>query len=170
MLCFLDFSTGLADVLIGYSWMEAQNSFGILGFLSLQIAVTIIEATVFKLFNWGTWRNVLIDSTLINLITTIVGFVAALFHSNDDPVTFLFVAFVTSVLIEGYWLHKRENTMPKSHRWIMILIANILSYALLITIFKMDETQFNKEQFENYHRYERTNDIPESDSLGAEIH
>lgn len=158
-----------ADVLVDYSWSQTTYSLGIWGFLLLQIAVTLIEAVVFKLFKWGSWRTAFIDATIVNLITSLVGVIIGLFDINHNPIEFLYVAFVASVLIEGFWLHKKQNSMSLSRRWMMILTANIFSYALLITIIQLDKKSFNDGQIRNYRPHTDPGiETPEPDSTPLE--
>ena len=114
------------------SWPAA-----IIGALILFVGIPLVETVVYLVFKWGNFKRSFKDAFLVNLITTLVGFglVAlqpSLPYDNvlSRPGSFLVVAFVLSVAIEGAVL-MRLKRQSASRTWLMALFSNVVSYAAL---------------------------------------
>jgi hypothetical protein len=130
--------TPTMDVNLGF-YMVYFTGIGLVG---LALAV-IIEAGVLSKAGWGKFRVCLVDSVVMNLVSTILG-IAAVFRSGflgrGIPtgtlayILFWFVGYVGSVLIEGFvlWLrHARE----RKYTFLLSARANLVSYLVLTILF-----------------------------------
>lgn len=110
----------------------------IIGLIVLFLGIPLIEAVVYMAFKWGNFKRSYKDAFLVNLITTIVGFILiavqpSLSRGNalNTPSGFLMVAFGLSVLIEGAVL-LRLKRHPARQTWLVAIASNVVSYALLL--------------------------------------
>jgi hypothetical protein len=110
----------------------------VIGLFVLFLGIPLIEAVVYLALKWGDFKRSYKDAFLVNLITTIVGFILiavqpSLSRGNalNTPSGFLMVAFVLSVLIEGAVL-LRLKRHPARQTWLVAIASNVVSYALLL--------------------------------------
>jgi hypothetical protein len=105
--------------------------FGIVGYLAL----SLLESIVLRLLKWGTFRRSLLASLLMNLPSTLVGFLLIwqVEFSRLNRLQFLLIpaAWALSVAIEGgvLVLMKRDGGRQN---WMAALAANTASYLLLL--------------------------------------
>ena len=92
------------------------------------IGIILVEALVLYFMKWGSFKLSLLDAFLMNIVSTIAGgLVIAL---TQQPVIFLIVSFVASILIEGAVLTLLHRASGK-RTWLVALVANLVTYALL---------------------------------------
>jgi hypothetical protein len=110
----------------------------VIGLFVLFLGIPLIEAVVYLALKWGDFKRSYKDAFLVNLITTIVGFILiavqpSLSRGNalNTPSGFLMVAFGLSVLIEGAVL-LRLKRHPARQTWLVAVASNVVSYALLL--------------------------------------
>lgn len=115
----------LADVVAG----PVSSSSGVNLIVVLAIII-VIEAAVLRLMKWRGVGLCLLDSTLMNLASAVVGLLIAGARLGWLG---LLVAFALSVVIEGavLLLLKRH---PARRTWLASLAANAASYAVLLAI------------------------------------
>jgi hypothetical protein len=105
--------------------------FGVVAYLAL----SLLESIVLRLLKWGTFWRSLLASLLMNLPSTLVGFLLiwlAGFPNRLDYWLFIIpAAWALSVVIEGgvLGLMKRDGGRQN---WIAALAANTASYLLLL--------------------------------------
>jgi hypothetical protein len=141
----------IADVAAG----PAVFAFGVVAGVVLVFIIALVEAVVLRLLRWaGFWRS-LLDSFVMNLVSTLVGLVLNAFaadfyqscgYSPDrggrfcdwlvSPRSLLALAWLLSVLVEGgVLLLLRRHSARQT--WLAALAANIASYvpiALLLAL------------------------------------
>ena len=119
-----------ADVAVG-PVLCLVPMFGVILFL----IVVGLETAVLKLMGWGSTGRSLRDSFLMNLVSTIIGAILFIFLAGLDSIYLpLLIAFILSVLIEGLILLPLNQTEDKRQGWIISLVANIVSYALIFIL------------------------------------
>ncbi len=103
-------------------------SIGILAMLFLLIVV--MESAVLQFMRWDTFRRSLRGAFLMNLASTLVGFffIALL---PEWGLLGVFIAWTLSVLIEGLVLVRLKREGGR-HNWLVALVANLISYGILI--------------------------------------
>jgi len=105
--------------------------FGIVAYLAL----SLLESIVLRLLKWGTFWRSLLASLLMNLPSTLVGFLLIwqVEFSRLNRLQFLLIpaAWALSVAIEGgvLVLMKRDGGRQN---WMAALAANTASYLLLL--------------------------------------
>lgn len=106
------------------------------------VGVVLLEAIALRLLQWGSFWRSLLDSFLVNLVTTILGLFLPAGLSAIDMLSFLlpdfslrspvvfFLLGAMSVAVEGVlllWIRRR----PAAETWRAALIANVVSYVAL---------------------------------------
>jgi len=108
----------------------------------LFLGIPLIEAVVYMVFKWGNFKRSFRDAFLVNLVTTVIGYLLVAIQPSlqsgnvlSQPSSFLVVAFVLSVVIEGALLVRlKRQTVGRT--WLLALVSNLASYAglFLLTI------------------------------------
>jgi hypothetical protein len=114
----------------------------LISLIVLFLGIPLIEALVYMALKWGNFKRSFKDAFLVNLITTLVGFgllAVQPYLPNRNvlsrPDSFLVVAFILSILIEGAVL-LRLRRHSTGHTGLVAIAANVVSYAglYLLTI------------------------------------
>jgi hypothetical protein len=121
----------LAD-LLSPIYLGAPGLF-VCSMISLAVII-LIEATVFRLRGWASWKTSFLHAFIVNLVTSLIGtclliFVSAenLVHAVPFPVI-LSGAFVLTVIVEGIELKVLRLSAGIRSVIVNSLIANIFSY------------------------------------------
>jgi len=107
--------------------------------ISLAIII-LIEATVFRLLKWASWKVSFLHGFIINLVTSLIGtgiviFVGKERFAYDLSLPVLLIAtFLLTVLIEAIELKVLRLTAPFSRVMLNSVVANLFSYAFLAAI------------------------------------
>jgi hypothetical protein len=104
---------------------------GGLFFAVFSIGTLVIESLALWLLKWGSFGRSLLASFLMNLASTIVGFIllAFSFYVGNFYTLFL-VEFLLSVLIEGGVLMLLKRDAARQN-WSASFVANVASYVFL---------------------------------------
>ncbi len=104
--------------------------FGFLALLVVNLLIAVIEGVTLTLLSWNPFRISMTVSFIMNIISGIVNGILLVFLQRS-PFVWLPVSFVISLIIEVSVMtyFKREAFRQNS---IFILIANLVSYILLI--------------------------------------
>jgi hypothetical protein len=100
-------------------------------------AIILIEATVFRLLGWASWKMSFLHALIVNAATSLVGtglFVFAKAENLAYAIPFpaiLIGAFVLTVIIEAMELKALRLSAGLGRVALNSLIANILSYIFL---------------------------------------
>jgi hypothetical protein len=118
-------------------------------FLALGIAVLclvfptiiIVEAIVLRLLKWDTSWRVLLDATIMNLVSGVFGLLipggaALITESTAGTIVGLAAAWLVSIGIEGGILLlitkiRKQEPLPTRQAWVGSAAANTASYVLL---------------------------------------
>lgn len=100
----------------------------------LTLIISIIESVAMLLLKWDKFGRSLWASLLMNVTSTIFGGVLIALGLFSDSYIWLAVAFVLSVLIEGGVLMLMKRGAARQN-WIASLVANLVSYLLIILPF-----------------------------------
>ena len=104
-------------------------------FAVFSLCTLLIETLALWLLKWGSFGRSLSASFVMNLASTIVGFVLVALSLNAPDFTALFSAgFLLSVLIEGVILMLLKKGAARQN-WIASLVANVASYGFLAIAF-----------------------------------
>jgi hypothetical protein len=107
--------------------------------ISLAVIV-LIEATVFRLLKWASWRVAFLHGFIINLVTSLIGtgiviFVGRETFADNIPLPMLLIAtFVLTVIIEAIELKVLRSAAPFSRVMLNSVVANLFSYAFVAAI------------------------------------
>ncbi|MCP4422407.1 MAG: hypothetical protein GY805_37840 [Chloroflexi bacterium] len=110
-------------------------------FLFAGIAAFVIsfvsEAILLRLMEWGSWLYATITSFIMNLASTIAGFVLASFgldalNDSGDWIMALIATWFLSFLIEGLILKIMRRNSGAPSIWSISALVNIVSYVLII--------------------------------------
>jgi len=107
--------------------------------ISLAVII-LIEATVFRLLGWASWRVALLHGSIINLVTSLIGTGIIIFaggqrFAREIPLPILLTAtFLLTVLIEAIELKVLRLAAPFSRVILNSVVANLFSYAFLAVI------------------------------------
>jgi hypothetical protein len=102
--------------------------------------IILIEATVFRLLKWASWKVAFLHGLIINLVTSLIGtgiviFVGKERFAYDIPLPILLTAtFLLTVVIEAIELKLLRLAAPFSRVILNSVLANLFSYAFLATI------------------------------------
>ncbi|MEW5870110.1 MAG: hypothetical protein AB1894_12600 [Chloroflexota bacterium] len=96
----------------------------------LFLLIVVIESAVLQFMRWGSFRRSLRGSFLMNLASTLVGFFFLALLPQWKLLGIL-VAWALSVLIEGLVLLRLQRDAGRRN-WTVALVANLVSYAILI--------------------------------------
>lgn len=118
----------------GWWVLIAVAVFSLGALIVLTLLITIVESVVMLLLKWGTYRRILWASLLMNVTSTIFGGVLIALGLFSNSYIWLAVAFVLSVLIEGGVLMLMKHGAARQN-WIASLVANLVSYLLIILPF-----------------------------------
>ncbi|MBD2465820.1 hypothetical protein H6G89_33060 [Oscillatoria sp. FACHB-1407] len=130
----------LADVALGP--IASNPAIPLLVSLGLLVAIVVVEGVILWAFRRKSWGRSLLHALIMNLVSTVLGFVLAAFYffllnqilESAPPAlqlsVFLLATWATSVLLEGLVLLglKWEN---RAKTWQAVAVANLLSYVLL---------------------------------------
>jgi hypothetical protein len=104
--------------------------------ISLAIIV-LIEATVFRLLKWASWKVAFLHGFIINLVTSLIGSGIVFLLGTERlaysiPLPILLIAtFLLTVVIEAIELKGLRSTAPFSRVFLNSVVANLFSYAFL---------------------------------------
>ena len=104
--------------------------------ISLAIII-LIEATVFRLLKWASWKIAFLHGFVINLVTSLIGSATVIFvgkerFAYDIPLPILLIAtFLLTVVIEAIELKVLRLAAPISQVILNSVVANLFSYAFL---------------------------------------
>jgi hypothetical protein len=104
--------------------------------ISLAIIV-LIEATVFRLLKWASWKVAFLHGFIINLVTSLIGSGIVIFlgkerFAYDIPLPILLIAtFLLTVVIEAIELKVLRLAAPFSRVFFNSVVANLFSYAFV---------------------------------------
>jgi hypothetical protein len=105
----------------------------ILGFLALLVVdliIALIEGVTLTLLKWNSSRASLMVAYIMNILSGIInGILLILLQHN--PLVWLPVSFVISILIEGFIMNYFKRDAFRQNA-LFVLIANLASYILLI--------------------------------------
>jgi hypothetical protein len=107
--------------------------------ISLAVII-LIEATVFRLLKWASWKVAFLHGFIINLVTSLIGTGIVIFVGKERfaygmPLPILFIAtFLLTVLIEAIELKVLRFAAPFSRVMLNSVVANFFSYAFLAAI------------------------------------
>ena len=99
--------------------------------------IVLIEATVFRLLKWASWKVAFLHGFIINLVTSLIGTGLVIFAGKariayDIPLPILFIAgFLLTVVIEAIELKILRLDAPFSRIILNSVLANFFSYAFL---------------------------------------
>jgi len=127
--------TPIADVIVPVYILWLSNPFFI---ALLFLAVVLIEAAVLRALNWGPFLRSLLDSFLMNLASTLVGF----FLINtlvEMGLAGVLLAWAISVVVEGFFLALTRLHTPR-RAFLAALSANLTSYLLIVPATWLIET------------------------------
>jgi hypothetical protein len=100
-------------------------------FAVFSIGTLVIESLALWLLKWASFGRSLLASFLMNLASTIVGFILLAFSFYvANFYTLFLVEFLLSVLIEGGVLMLMKKGAARQN-WIASLVANAASYGFL---------------------------------------
>lgn len=129
----------LADVLPA----QTIPIIGGVGFIAFELIVIVCETLVLWQLKWGTWRRSLIDASLTNMTSGIIGLPLSLINFAalsriTPPAIFiplwLFLSWALSFLIEGSMLLLlRRKTLRETT--FVSAVANAASYCILVLLF-----------------------------------
>jgi hypothetical protein len=103
---------------------------GLIALFLLTLLIALVEAVVLTLLKWNSFPRSLLAAVIINIASSLVGGVLLIFL-QQVPVTWMIIAFVISVGIEGAILLKIQPAAGR-RAWFLALTANLASYILLI--------------------------------------
>jgi len=101
------------------------------------LVVILVEAGVLALLKWRPFGRSLLASLVMNLVSTLVGFLPGVIYSlNQQPgmgfmLLWLFAAWALSVVIEGLIL-SAFNREAGRQNWLAALLTNLVSYLLIL--------------------------------------
>ncbi|MBD2579682.1 hypothetical protein [Oscillatoria sp. FACHB-1406] len=129
----------LADVLPA----QTIPIIGGVGFIVFELIVIVCETLVLWQLEWGTWQRSLLDASLTNMTSGIIGLplslinFAALYRILPPAIFFplwLFLSWALSFLIEGSMLLLLRRK-PLRETAFASAVANAASYCVLILLF-----------------------------------
>ncbi len=102
----------------------------------LFIGIVLLEAAILRQMDWPSTRAALLDSFLVNLVTTILGLILGFWDAVFLSPGMWVVLWVMSVVIEGVLLQiiKRQAVRKT---WEACLVMNIVSYIVLYVIYAL---------------------------------
>jgi hypothetical protein len=103
---------------------------GALALIVVDLIIALIEGVTLTLLKWSSSRTSLMVSYIMNIISGIINGIL-LVLLQDNPLVWLPVSFVLSVLIEFFIMSyfKRDTIFQNG---LFVIIANLASYVLLI--------------------------------------
>jgi hypothetical protein len=107
--------------------------------ISLAVII-LIEATVFRLLGWASWKVAFLHGFIINLVTSLVGTGIVIFIDKERfayeiPLPILLIAtFLLTVVIEAIELKLLRLAAPFARVILNSVVANLFSYAFVGTI------------------------------------
>jgi hypothetical protein len=103
---------------------------GALALIVVDLIIALIEGVTLTLLKWSSSRTSLMVSYIMNIISGIINGIL-LVLLQDNPLVWLPVSFVLSVLIEFFIMSyfKRDTIFQNC---LFVIIANLASYVLLI--------------------------------------
>lgn len=105
--------------------------FGGVFFVGFLTGTLVVETLVLWLLKWGSFYRSLLAAFLMNLASTLLGFVLfGLSLLGVDSLSLVFFGFILSVAVEGGVLMLMKKGAARQN-WIVALAANIASYILL---------------------------------------
>ena len=100
-------------------------------------AIILIEATVFRLLGWASWKMSFLHALIVNTVTSLVGTGLLVFAKAENLAyafpfpAILLGAFALTVIIEAIELKALRRSAGMGRVTLNSLIANILSYIFL---------------------------------------
>lgn len=96
----------------------------------LLVVIVLLEAFVLRAMKWGNFRRALIASTVMNAVTTVIGFFLLGLLDVMGPLVSLFTGWALSVVLEGGLLLALNRGRARAN-WLGALVTNTASYILL---------------------------------------
>ena len=102
--------------------------------------IILIEATVFRLLKWASWKVAFLHGFIINLVTSLIGTGIVIFAGQERfayeiPFGIILIAtFLLTVVIEAIELKLLRLAAPVSRVILNSVVANLFSYAFLVII------------------------------------
>lgn len=125
-------NTFLSDAGIGY----ASSVLWIL--LLILLVVILTEASVMALFKIGNFGKAFLNSSLVNIVSAIAGFVVinqlGAVSEKISPLEQWLIFYGISILIEGLMMMLLMKQVSKGKLWIVTVIMNLASYIFLYLI------------------------------------
>lgn len=120
----------LINDVIAPSTVFLSLGFGLVALCLLTCLIALVEAVVLTLLKWNIFSRSLLAAAITNLASSLVGGVLLIFLQHL-PLTWVIIAFILSVAIEGAILIRIR---PAAGRrvWLYALAANLASYLVLI--------------------------------------
>lgn len=112
----------------GVAFGMIAGGIAVLGLVTSLIAV--IETVVLTIAGWGDFRKSLRVSLIMNIASGIIGGILLIIFPQPR-IEYLFIAMFISILIEGGIMIRFQVNMV-SQTLIAVILANILSYAIVI--------------------------------------
>ena len=108
--------------------------------LILLLGVVIVEWIVMLLFGLGNPGKLFLHSLIVNIASTILGYVLAAplsSISQNESSDFLswLIFFVLTVIVEGFLLQVLNKEQPVKKVWMATFTMNLVSYLALYLLF-----------------------------------
>ncbi|HWC54808.1 MAG TPA: hypothetical protein VG676_14570 [Chitinophagaceae bacterium] len=129
---------------MGSFLLDAGGAFLVVSILILFMAVTIVlEGVVLILFKIEKAGKAFLYSLMVNLASLGVGYIALplirqvgnQFTTSGLLLHWIFV-FAITVVVEGFLLILLTKKKPREKVWLATVVMNLVSYAILILLFK----------------------------------
>lgn len=96
------------------------------------VVATVVETLILWRLRWGTFLYSLLTSFLMNLASTVVGFMIANQFIIDLTTGIFLLLFIISVVLEGgIMLAMNQSRHEVEKVWRLAVISNVISYILL---------------------------------------
>ncbi len=96
------------------------------------VVATVVETLILWRLRWGTFLYSLLTSFLMNLASTVVGFMIANQFIIDLTAGIFLLLFIISVVLEGgIMLAMNQSRHEVEKVWRLAVISNVISYILL---------------------------------------
>ena len=104
--------------------------FGFLALIVVDILLGLIEGVALTLLSWNPTRTCIKVSFIMNLVSGVVNGIL-LILLQENPLVWLPISFVISLLVEGFILSYFKRGFIRQNS-LSVIIANLSSYLLLI--------------------------------------
>jgi hypothetical protein len=108
--------------------------------LLLLLGVIIVEWIVLLLFGLGNPGKLFLHSLIVNIASTILGYVLAaplssISQNNSSDLLSWLVFFIVTVIVEGFLLQVLNKEQPAKKVWMATFTMNLVSYLALYLLF-----------------------------------